>query len=129
MAANDCDHGHFEVGPQVRLSPGQVIADSQHDGGEGGGAGAVELDVSFAEEFLEAAGDDAFEEGELVGVMVVEGDSVDGGGVGDVLDGDLVEVLFLEERFEGVLQEEAGTANARVDWFRGGHFAEATSVA
>jgi hypothetical protein len=65
-------------------------------------------------EGVEAAGDHALEEGEFVGVVGVEGGAVDAGSVGDLLDGELVEVAGTEKLGEGVLEELAGAADARV---------------
>jgi hypothetical protein len=49
--------------------------------------------------------------------VVVEGGAVDGGGVGDVLNGDLVQVFCLHEVAEGSLKELAGTADSGVSYF------------
>jgi len=86
---------------------------------EGAGAGAVEDDVAGGEEGVELAGDDALEEGELVGVVSVEGGAVDGGGFGDVLHGNLFEFLGSEEVNEALLEKLAGAADARVEILRG----------
>jgi hypothetical protein len=50
----------------------------------------------------------------------VEGGAVDGGGVGDVLDGDLLEVFGLQERGQRLLEELAGAADAGVESLTGG---------
>ncbi len=63
---------------------------------------------------MEAAGNHALEERELVGVVGVEGGAVDAGGVGDLLDGELVEVAGAEESGQGLLEVLAGAADARV---------------
>ena len=67
---------------------------------------------------MEAAGNHALEERELVGVVGVEGGAVDAGGVGDLLDGELVEVAGAEESGQGLLEVLAGAADARVLGFR-----------
>jgi hypothetical protein len=94
---------------------GEEVADAEDDGLDGAGAGAVECDAAEAEEGHEAAGDDAFEEGELIRVVGVEGGAVDAGGVGDFLDGEGVEVARLEEATEGLLEKLAGAADAGID--------------
>jgi hypothetical protein len=98
---------------------GEEVADAEDHAGEGGGAGAVEDDAALVEEGVEAAGNHAFEEGELVRVVGVEGGAVDARRVGDLLDGELVEVAGAEEGGEGLLEELAGAADARVGGFNG----------
>ena len=93
---------------------GEEVADAEDDAGDGVGAGAVEYDAAPGEEGVEAAGDHALEEGEFVGVVGVEGGAVDAGSVGDLLDGELVEVAGTEKLGEGLLEELAGAADARV---------------
>jgi hypothetical protein len=97
---------------------GEEVADAEDDAGEGVGAGAVEDDAALGEEGVEAAGDHALEERELVGIVSVEGGTVDAGGVGDLLDGELVEVAGAEESGEGLLEELSGAADARVLGFQ-----------
>ncbi len=99
---------------RVGVDLGEVVAGREDDGAGCRGAGAVEEHVALVEEHVEAAGDHGFEESELVGVVVVEGGAVDGGGVGDVLDGDLVDVLCLHEVTQRSLEELAGAADAWV---------------
>ena len=106
---------------------GEEVADAEDDAGEGAGAGAVEDDAALGEQGVEAAGDHAFEEGELVGVVGVEGGAVDAGGVGDLLDGELVEVAGAEEvaracwrswrvrRMRGSVDSEGGGRGSGVD--------------
>jgi len=67
---------------------------------------------------VEAGGDHAFEESELVGVVGVKGGAVDAGGVGDLLDGEALELAGGEELGEGLLEELAGAADARVFEFK-----------
>jgi hypothetical protein len=93
---------------------GEEVADAENDAREGVAAGAVEYDVALGEEGVEAAGHHALEERELVGVVGVESGAVDAGGVGDLLDGELVEVSAPEEGGEGLLEELAGAADAGV---------------
>jgi len=93
---------------------GEEVADAEDDAGDGVGAGAVEYNAAPGEEGVEAAGDHALEEGEFVGVVGVEGGAVDAGSVGDLLDGELVEVAGTEKLGEGLLEELAGAADARV---------------
>ena len=95
----------------------EEVADAEDDAGEGSAAGAVEYDIALGEEGVEAAGDHALEEGELVGVVGVEGGAVDAGRVGDLLDGQFVEVAGAEEIGEGLLEELAGAADAGVGGF------------
>jgi hypothetical protein len=49
--------------------------------------------------------------------VVVEGGAVDGGGFGDVLDGDLVEGFCLHEARESLLEELAGAPDAWITYF------------
>ena len=93
---------------------GEVVAGSQNDGAGSGGTGAIEADVALVQERVESARDCSFEKGELVGVVVVEGGAVDGGSVGDVVDGDLVEALCLHKGEEGSVKELPGSSDARV---------------
>jgi hypothetical protein len=93
---------------------GEEVADAEDDAGEGGATGAVEYDAALVEEGVEAAGDHALEEGEFVGIVGVEGGAVHAGGLGDLLDGELFEVAGAEELGEGLLEELAGAADARV---------------
>jgi hypothetical protein len=102
---------------RVAMGLGEVVAGGEDDCTGGGRAGAVELDVAVVEEFVEIACDGGFEEGVLVGVVVVEGGSIDGGGFGDVLDGDIVEALCLHEGSEGLLQELAGAPDPWIAYF------------
>ena len=96
---------------------GEVVAGREDDGAGCRGAGAVEEHVALVEELVETASDHGFVEGELVVVVVVEGGAVDGGGVGDVLDGDLIEGLCFHEVAEGSLEELAGAADSWVSYF------------
>ena len=129
-AADYGDDGRFHVrgelgggravgGGGLGEGMGEEVADAEDYAGEGAGAGAVEDDAAFVEEGVEAAGDHAFEESELVGVVGVEGGAVDAGGVGDLLDGQLVEVAGAEKGGESLLEELAGAADARVLGFQG----------
>jgi hypothetical protein len=131
---DDVDDGGFEVGFEEALAfavecggvgkvLGEEVADAEDDAVDGGDAGSVEVDAALIEELVEAGGDEALEEGELVGVVGVEGGAVDGGGVGDVLDGDLFELFCFEELIEGLLEELAGAADARVEGLTGGGLA------
>ncbi len=128
---DDVDDGGFEVGLEEALTLavaagrvvpvlGKVVADAEDDAADGGDAGAVEVDAAAVEKLVEAVGDEALEEGELVGVVGVEGGAVDGGGVGDVLDGDFFELFCFEEFIEGLLEEFAGAADAWVEGLTGG---------
>ena len=90
----------------------EVIAGSFDDGAGGAGAGAVELNFAGVKEPMEAAGDHGVQQGELVGVVVVEGGAVDGGPFGDVLDGDFFETLRLHEGAQGSLEKLPGAADA-----------------
>ncbi len=76
---------------------GEEVADAEDDAVEGAAAGAVEDNAALVEEGMETAADDALEERELVGVVGVEGGAVDAGCIGDLLDGDFVELAGVEE--------------------------------
>ncbi len=128
---DDVDDGGLEVGSEEALTLAvaargmvpvlsEVVADAEDDAADGGDAGAVEVDAALVEELVEALGDEALEEGELVGVVGVEGGAVDGGGVGDVLHGDLLKLVCFEEFIEGLLEEFAGAADAGVEGLTGG---------
>ena len=99
---------------------GEEVADAEDDGLEGGGAGAVECDAALGEEGVEASSDYAFEEGELVGVVGVEGGAVNACGVGDFLDGEAVEVVCFEQPDEGLLEELTGAADTGIGRITGG---------
>ena len=66
------------------------------------------------EEFVESAGSERVEQGELVGVVVVEGGAVDGGGFCDLLDGDFFKFPGPQERLQSLLEKLTGAADARV---------------
>ncbi len=68
---------------------------------------------------MEAGGDHALEESELVGVVGVEGGAVEAGGGGDLLDGELFERSGGEEIGEGLREKRAGAADAGVLGFQG----------
>jgi len=96
---------------------GEEVADAEDDSGQGAGTGTVEDYAAFGEEGVEAASDHALEQGEFVGVVGVEGGAVDAGCVGDFLDGELIEVSGAEKLGEGLLEEVAGAADARICGF------------
>ncbi len=123
-AADGGDHGGFHegfervvAGAVAGVDLGEVVAGREDDGTGRGGTGSVEEDVALVEELVESASDHGFVEGELVVVVVVEGGAVDGGGVSDVLDGDLVQGLCFHEVAEGSLEELAGAADSWVFYF------------
>src|SRR5580698_2770371 len=123
-AADGGDHGGFHegfegvvAGAVTGVDLGEVVASREDDGTGRGGTGAVEEHVALVEELVEAASDHGFVEGELVVVVVVEGGAVDGGSVGDVLDGDLVQGFCFHEVAEGSLEELAGAADSGVFYF------------
>lgn len=124
LADNGDDCG-FEVGFEMRLagtgqmrSLGEKVADAESDAEKRAATSAIESDISGGQKVMELAGDDALEQGELVWVMGVKGGAIDGCGVGDVQDGDLFELLGLEEMNEGLLKQLASAANARVERLR-----------
>ena len=132
-AADYVDDGRLHVRREVggrgtgdggRLGEGlgEEIADAEDDAGEGVAAGAVEDDAAAVEKGVEATGDHAFKQGELVRVMGVEGGAIDSGSVGDLVDGELVELAGVEEGGEGLLEKLAGATDARVLGFAGGGF-------
>jgi len=93
---------------------GEVVTGGEDDGAGSGRAGAVEGNVALMQELVEASANHGGEEAELVGVVVVEGGAIEGGGFGDVLDGDLFEAFRLHEVAQGSLQELAGAADAGI---------------
>jgi hypothetical protein len=44
---------------------------------------------------VKSGGYHAFQQGQFIGVMVVEGGAVKAGGIGDFVDGDFVEIPFI----------------------------------
>jgi len=101
-AANGGGDGGFDEGFEgvlagaldwVGVDLGDVVAGGEDNSAGGGGAGAIEGYIALVKKNVEAAGDHGFEEGVFVGVMVVEGGAIDGGRVGDVLYGNLFDVL------------------------------------
>jgi hypothetical protein len=102
-------------GAGEREGLGEEVADAEDDALDGGGAGAVEDDAALVEQGVEAGGDHALEQGELVGVVGVKGGAVDAGVVGNLLDGEFFEFAGGKETGEGLLEELAGAANAGVD--------------
>ena len=94
---------------------GDEVTDAEDDAVEGGGAGTAEDDAASVEQGVKAGGDGALEESEFIGVVGVEGGAVETGGVGDVLDGELVEVASIEEVAKGLLEEFASAADAGVE--------------
>ena len=102
---------------RVGVGLGEVVAGGEDHCAGSRRAGAVERDVALVEKLVEAAGDGGVEERVLVGVVVVEGGAVDGGGFGDVVDGDLVESLCLHEAGESFVEELASAADPRIAYF------------
>jgi len=110
----------FHVAPVGAIAAGhagEIVAHGEDDGGNGAGAGSVEDDLAAVEQFLKALGGHAFEERELVGVVVVEGGSVDGGLFGYVSDGNFFKGLGFEELLEGLMEHVASAADPGVDCF------------
>lgn len=99
------------------LSGGDEVADADDEGFEGCGAGAVEGDSAFGQQFVEAGADGALKEREFVGVVVVEGGAVYGGFFGYVLHGNGVELLLFHEFDESLLEKLAGSQDAGIHRF------------
>lgn len=96
----------------VAMGLGEVVAGCEDDGAGRGGTGSVVTDTALMQELVETAGDHGVEQGEFVGVVVVEGGAIDGGKVGDVLYGDFVEALILHEGLQGALKKLPGATDA-----------------
>ena len=111
------DGGGAGGGGDLGQGLGEEVADSEDNACQGAAAGAVECDAALVEERMEAAGHHALEEGKLVGVVGVEGGAVDSGNVSDLLHGELVEVAGTEKGGEGLLEQLACAADARVGGF------------
>ncbi len=121
-AAYDCDDGRLHVGLHLagsfraeELGGGDEVADAEDDGLEGRGATGAEGDAAPGQQFVETTSDGTLEQGEFIGVVIVEGGAVNGGGLGDVLHRDGVELLYLHQLDEGLLEELAGAQDAGVD--------------
>ena len=95
----------------------EIVANGEDDRVKGSGAGTVKTDFPAFEELKKADTNELFKKGELVRVVGIEGRAIQGGGFGDVLNGDLVELFLFQETLESVLQEPAGPADARVELF------------
>lgn len=108
--------GHFDEVGGTAGAFGEVVEDAEGDGAEGGVA-VGEGEAAAGDERAETGGGHGLEQGVLVGVVEVEGGAVEGGLVGDLLDGDGVELLAVQQVGESLHEELAGAEDARVCGF------------